>query len=239
MLGSQREGDDAWPLRPGTFGAYVVVDDPDALHDRAVAAGAEIVQAPHDTDYGSREFQAKDPEGNRWSFGSYRGEPVGVSGRWRCTVGLRVDASAPPRTGVGLGYTRWRKARALELGAAVVQRMCGCPTAPNVPNSTAVQAVAAKTKSARGGVSRGAGAARDMTLDSAPLALRYEDPACSTDACATEMGLIHLNAGDLVGAYRHLSRWPSRVTPMLSSISSTSASGRRCRTGVDVERPRH
>ena len=39
MLGSQREGDDAWPLRPGTFGAYVVVDDPDALHDRAVAAG--------------------------------------------------------------------------------------------------------------------------------------------------------------------------------------------------------
>ena len=77
MLGSQREGDDAWPLRPGTFGAYVVVDDPDALHDRAVAAEAEIVQAPHDTDYGSREFQAKDPEGNRWSFGSYRGEPVG------------------------------------------------------------------------------------------------------------------------------------------------------------------
>ncbi len=76
MLGSQREGDDSWPLRPGTFGAYVVVDDPDALHDRAVAAGAEIVEAPHDTDYGSRDFQAKDPEGNRWSFGTYRGEPV-------------------------------------------------------------------------------------------------------------------------------------------------------------------
>jgi hypothetical protein len=29
------------------------------------------------------------------------------------------------------------------------------------------------------------------------------DPACSTDACATNMGLIHLHAGDLVGAYRY------------------------------------
>ncbi len=31
--------------------------------------------APHDTDYGSRDFAARDPEGNRWSFGTYRGEP--------------------------------------------------------------------------------------------------------------------------------------------------------------------
>lgn len=30
---------------------------------------------PHDTDYGSRDFAAQDPEGNRWSFGTYRGEP--------------------------------------------------------------------------------------------------------------------------------------------------------------------
>jgi AraC-like DNA-binding protein len=27
------------------------------------------------TDYGSRDFAARDPEGNRWSFGTYRGEP--------------------------------------------------------------------------------------------------------------------------------------------------------------------
>lgn len=77
MLGSasQRE-DDPWPLQPGTSGCYVVTDDPDALHDRAVAAGAEITQGLHDTDYGSREFAARDPEGNRWSFGTYRGEPL-------------------------------------------------------------------------------------------------------------------------------------------------------------------
>ncbi|WP_035803111.1 VOC family protein [Kitasatospora mediocidica] len=76
MLGSARETtDDAWPLVPGSFGAYVVTDQPDALYARAKAAGAEITSEPHDTDYGSRDFAARDPEGNRWSFGTYRGEP--------------------------------------------------------------------------------------------------------------------------------------------------------------------
>ncbi|TWG84000.1 hypothetical protein L603_002200000110 [Cellulosimicrobium cellulans J34] len=28
-----------------------------------------------DTDYGSRELVLRDPEGNLWSFGTYRGEP--------------------------------------------------------------------------------------------------------------------------------------------------------------------
>lgn len=77
MLGSIRpdaSGDD-WSLRPGTFGAYVVTDEPDALCARARAAGAEITAEPHDTEYGSRDFAARDPEGNRWSFGTYRGEP--------------------------------------------------------------------------------------------------------------------------------------------------------------------
>ena len=60
-------------LRSGTFGVYVVTDNPDALHDRALAAGATLVRALNDTDYGSREFAVKDPEGNRWSFGTYRG----------------------------------------------------------------------------------------------------------------------------------------------------------------------
>jgi uncharacterized glyoxalase superfamily protein PhnB len=77
MLGSVREGEDegATPTQPGTFGAYVVTDDVDAVYRRAKAAGAEIVAEPHDTDYGSHDFAARDPEGNRWSFGTYRGEP--------------------------------------------------------------------------------------------------------------------------------------------------------------------
>jgi uncharacterized glyoxalase superfamily protein PhnB len=77
MLGSVRDDDehDGWPVQPGSFGAYVVTDEPDDLFARASAAGAEILAAPHDTDYGSRDFAARDPEGNRWSFGTYRGEP--------------------------------------------------------------------------------------------------------------------------------------------------------------------
>ncbi len=66
--------------RVGTFSAYVVTDDPDSLHARAVAASAEITDPLHDTDYGSRDFAAKDPEGNRWSFGTYRGQPVEPAG---------------------------------------------------------------------------------------------------------------------------------------------------------------
>jgi uncharacterized glyoxalase superfamily protein PhnB len=77
MLGSAREDgpSDEWPLQPGSFGAYVVTDDPDGLCQRARAAGAEIMSDVHETDYGSRDFAARDPEGNRWSFGTYPGEP--------------------------------------------------------------------------------------------------------------------------------------------------------------------
>jgi uncharacterized glyoxalase superfamily protein PhnB len=53
----------------------VVTDDPDGLFDRATKAGAEVIMPLHDTDYGSRDFAVRDPEGNRWSFGTYRGEP--------------------------------------------------------------------------------------------------------------------------------------------------------------------
>jgi uncharacterized glyoxalase superfamily protein PhnB len=73
MLGSPR-GDDL-PPHPGGFAAYVITDEPDALCERARAAGAEITTEPHDTDYGSRDFTARDPEGNRWYFGTYRGAP--------------------------------------------------------------------------------------------------------------------------------------------------------------------
>jgi uncharacterized glyoxalase superfamily protein PhnB len=80
MLGSARENDEdahgrATPTRPGTFGAYVVTDHVDVIFARAKAAGAEIIAEPYDTDYGSHDFAAADPEGNRWSFGTYRGEP--------------------------------------------------------------------------------------------------------------------------------------------------------------------
>lgn len=52
-------------------GVYVAVDDVDAHYERARAAGAEIIREIEDTDYGSREYTARDLEGHVWSFGSY------------------------------------------------------------------------------------------------------------------------------------------------------------------------
>jgi uncharacterized glyoxalase superfamily protein PhnB len=74
MLGSAGRGSeyDRIAPPPGSGSAYVVVDDVDAHHDRAKAAGAEIVYPLTDQEYGSRDYGARDPEGNLWSFGTYR-----------------------------------------------------------------------------------------------------------------------------------------------------------------------
>jgi uncharacterized glyoxalase superfamily protein PhnB len=70
MLGQTRE-ENVERVPAGPSSVYVVVTDPDALHARAAAAGAEIVEAPTDRDYPSREFAARDPAGNVWWFGTY------------------------------------------------------------------------------------------------------------------------------------------------------------------------
>ena len=73
MLGSERDdGDHPLGRHAGQGWVYVAVDDPDALFERARGAGATIVMELTDTDYGSRDFSARDPEGNLWSFGTYR-----------------------------------------------------------------------------------------------------------------------------------------------------------------------
>jgi uncharacterized glyoxalase superfamily protein PhnB len=72
MINDADRGDASPFALPGPVVVYVVVDDPDGLHDKAVAAGAEIVSGLTDQDYGSREFAARDPHGNVWSFGTYR-----------------------------------------------------------------------------------------------------------------------------------------------------------------------
>lgn len=56
---------------PGQTALYAVVEDPDAHHDRAKAAGAEIAMGLRDQDYGSREYTARDLDGNIWTFGTY------------------------------------------------------------------------------------------------------------------------------------------------------------------------
>lgn len=54
-----------------TQSLYLVVDDVDAHHARAAAAGAEVLMAPADQDYGGRAYTCRDREGHVWSFGSY------------------------------------------------------------------------------------------------------------------------------------------------------------------------
>lgn len=75
MIGTAR--DDAFckivgsPGQNGGKAIYIAVDDADAMHARAKAAGAIIEEEPTNRDYGSREFICRDPEGNIWSFGTY------------------------------------------------------------------------------------------------------------------------------------------------------------------------
>lgn len=76
MFGSSGRDDSEFSAKPaGAASVYLVTDEPDALFERATAAGADIVRGLVDEDYGSRGFTARDPEGNLWSFGTYRGEP--------------------------------------------------------------------------------------------------------------------------------------------------------------------
>ena len=76
MLSSSSGTDDVFPGGPSTF--YVAVQDPDAHHDRAKGAGAEVVMELTDQPYGSREYAARDPEGNVWCFGTYRPQAGGA-----------------------------------------------------------------------------------------------------------------------------------------------------------------
>lgn len=69
LLGPRGDGD---PFDTGRAVLYLTVDDVDAHHDKVVAAGGNVVMGLTDQPYGSREFAVADPEGNRWSFGTYR-----------------------------------------------------------------------------------------------------------------------------------------------------------------------
>lgn len=73
MIASEWEaGGVVSPLRLNALHAqiYVHVDDVDAHHARARAAGATIAAEPADQEYGERTYRAIDPEGQRWIFGA-------------------------------------------------------------------------------------------------------------------------------------------------------------------------
>jgi len=72
MLGSGPADLQDPPAEPRSARAtiYVAVEEVDALHARAKRAGADVSER-YEQDYGSRDFSARDPEGNHWSFGTY------------------------------------------------------------------------------------------------------------------------------------------------------------------------
>jgi uncharacterized glyoxalase superfamily protein PhnB len=58
-------------FRAARVGIYISVEDIDAHHERARAAGADFIRELQDTEYGSREYSARDSEGLHWHFGTY------------------------------------------------------------------------------------------------------------------------------------------------------------------------
>jgi uncharacterized glyoxalase superfamily protein PhnB len=77
MCGTGQEGGVDQPL--GGSSVYWVLQagpEVDALHQQAIAAGATDERAPYDADYGGRHCTVRDPDGNLWSFGTYR--PQGI-----------------------------------------------------------------------------------------------------------------------------------------------------------------
>ena len=75
MIGSSRSdaNDDTngSGARADDRGVYIAVDEIDAHCARAKAAGADVGPGPQATDYGSREYSTRDPEGYIWTFGTY------------------------------------------------------------------------------------------------------------------------------------------------------------------------
>ena len=71
MLGSVRPDEQmASPQSLGvaTQALCIYVEDVEAHFEQARSAGAEIMSPPQDTDFGSREYHARDLEGHVWVF---------------------------------------------------------------------------------------------------------------------------------------------------------------------------
>jgi len=75
MLGSATDDEYGAHVKPPesfcTQSPYIIVDDVDAIYQKAIKAGAEIVIEIKDEDYGGRGFSCRDPQGQIWNFGDY------------------------------------------------------------------------------------------------------------------------------------------------------------------------
>ncbi len=67
------QADERYPARPAVLFAYV--DDVDATHRAAVAAGATSIMSPADQSWGDRVGGLHDPFDNRWWVATHGGAP--------------------------------------------------------------------------------------------------------------------------------------------------------------------
>ena len=56
------------PRQPGHGAVYILVDDVDSVHADLVKRGAKVLKAPKDYDYGLRDFDVADLDGNMIFF---------------------------------------------------------------------------------------------------------------------------------------------------------------------------
>jgi len=59
-------------LGGSTVGLYAYVNDVDAMHSQAVAAGAKIIDPVEDQFYGDRTGTIEDPYGHRWFLATHK-----------------------------------------------------------------------------------------------------------------------------------------------------------------------
>jgi len=77
------DGGSAHPVRSGEtvgHGLYLALESEsavDAAYSTAVAADAEVIWKPENTEWGNYRFRVLDPEGYEWTFGTHRpGQPT-------------------------------------------------------------------------------------------------------------------------------------------------------------------
>ncbi len=60
--------------KPNTHALHIYVEDADAVYQKALAAGATVIDEPTDQEYGERSASVKDPAGNYWYIATHKGE---------------------------------------------------------------------------------------------------------------------------------------------------------------------
>jgi len=74
---------------------HMYVEDVDAIYARAIAAGAESIQAPQDHQYGERGASIRDAASNHWYLATYKGASYTPEGFHTVTVSLHPQRAEP------------------------------------------------------------------------------------------------------------------------------------------------